>query len=323
MLLAWWVGGFVSVSNATDLSAGGLGLYSMNVLSFITPRGWSTLLPEWPLANEFQAYEGFQYFGAGMLALILIAIAAVVARRQSPSERTLWPLASLSVMCAVYALSPRVTLGSDVIVDWSNPVIDRLAFFRASGRFFWPMTYVVLSTAIGVVVSRLRASVAIAVLLVAVVLQLADQKSAHAERRQTSRSAAFHSWPRQLQSPGWHEVLPHYEHLFLVPASQCGGAALEHEELAYLAGLHGLTINSGLGARWDESARRRYCGALDVEVSTGQIRDDGLYVVTPAYEARLHAAADVVCGTLDVARLCMTRTSYERWRESVPLTSVQ
>jgi hypothetical protein len=313
-LAAWWAAGFISVSSTSDLSAGGLGLYSMNILSPVTPGGWSTVLPELPVAHQMQAYEGFQYLGVGTIALLLFAIGVLIKRGTVP-WRLAWPVTVIAVLCALYALSPRVTFGSAILIDWTNPTIDRLAFFRASGRFFWPMTYLLLTGAIAVVV-RLRASIAIAVLASAVALQIVDQANAHAERRTTSRSEAFHAWPRQLVSPAWHEVLPHYEHLVIVPASQCGGAPLDHEEVAFLAGLHELTINSGLGARWDDTARRRYCGALDVAVSSGAIDDRSLYIVTPQYEERLRAAGrPVVCGTIDTARVCVTAASFARWRD--------
>jgi hypothetical protein len=320
-IAAWWFAGFISVSNTTDLSAGGLGLYSMNMLSPITPRGWSTLLPEWPVATEMQAYEGFQYLGVGTLALLLLAIALLLVRRRSLPWAFITPLALVCLGGALYALSPRVTIGSAVIVDWTSPELDRLAFFRASGRFFWPMTYLLLTGSIAAVVTRLRTRAAVVLLLLAVVLQFVDQRSAHAERRATSRSDAFHHWPRQLVSPAWHDILPHYRRLLLVPASQCGGAPLEHEELAYLAGLHGLTINSGLGARWDETARRRYCGSLEATMGEARLDDQSLYVVSRQHEERLRtqAATPIVCGGLDVARICVTRTSSERWAGVVTL----
>ena len=318
---AWWIGGFVSVSNTTDLSAGGLGLYSMNVLSPITPRGWSTMLPEQPVAHEMQAYEGFQYLGIGTIGLIAAGVIVLLVKRKSISWSFVLPIAAVCTLSALYALSPRVTLGDDVLMDWTNPTVDRLAFFRASGRFFWPMTYLLLAGAIAVVVSRLRAPVALIILAAALVLQFVDQRNAHAERRATSRSDAFHAWPRQLLSPAWDTVLPHYERIVIVPASQCGGAPIEHEELAFLAGMHGLTINSGLGARWDESSRRRYCGALEVDVSSGRVEDRALYVVTARHEQRLRESArtPVVCGTIDVARVCVTAASYASWRDTVQL----
>jgi hypothetical protein len=328
---AWWMAGFVSVTSTTDLSAGGLGLYSMNVLGPISPLGWSTILPEQPIAHELQAYEGFQYFGAGFLLLLAVASAIAVwpiASRRSPRlppalpPSRWWAVTSVGALFAVYALSPRITFGDSVIVDYSNPAIDRLAYFRASGRFFWPMTYLLLAASIGLVVNRTRATVAASILLAAVTLQLADQRGAHAERRATSRSEAFHTWPRQLLSPAWGAALPHYDRIVLAPPTQCGGAPIEHEELAFLAGLHGLSINSGFGARWDESSRRRYCAALEGDVSRGAIDERTFYVVGPRHEERLRAGAQVpvVCGQIDVARVCVTAASYRAWRQAAELS---
>lgn len=318
-VFAWWIAGFISVGSTTDLAGGGLGLYSMNLLSPITPHGWSTMLPERPVATEMQAYEGFQYLGAGVLLLVLAAVVARLTWR-SPSWQPPWPVTVICIASALYAVSPRVTLGDAVLVDLTSPALDRWAFFRASGRFFWPMTYLLLSAAISLVVTRLRTMLAIAVLMSAVTLQFIDQWNAHQERRTTSRSDAFHSWERQL-SPVWSEVLPHYRRIVIAPATQCGGGPIGHEELAYLAGLHELTINSGLGARWDEESRRRYCGALDVAMSSGQLDDDAIYIVSPAHEQRLRGAGEaVVCGALDTARICVTGKSYEAWRHAVSLS---
>jgi hypothetical protein len=318
----WWLGGFISVSNAADLSAGGLGLYSMNLLSPITPRGWSTMLPDVPVAHELQAYEGFQYLGAGMLLLLAVALSVLLAHRRLVAWRVAAPVTVVCLICALYAVSPRMTLGAATVIDVTNPLLDRLAFFRATGRFFWPMTYLLITGSIALVVARFRHRTAFALLLVAVTLQVADQRNAHAERRMTSRSDAFHTWPRQLLSPAWGELLAHYDHIVIVPATQCGGAPIAHEELAYLAGLHGLTVNSGLGARWDESKRRRYCGSLEVAVAKGTIDDRSVYLLSAAHEQQLKRSSggSVVCGQLDGARLCVTGASARAWRDKVRLS---
>jgi hypothetical protein len=320
-ILAWWMAGFISVSSTTDLAAGGLGLYSMNILSPITPLGWSTLFPELPVAHEMQAYEGFQYLGAGIIALSVAHVGVATVRRRQTQAAFGWPIVAICALCAVYALSPRITFGNAVIVDWTNPTIDRLAFFRASGRFFWPMTYLLVTAAIASI-SQLRFRFAAPILALAIAVQFVDLRNAHAERRTTSRSEAFHTWPRQLTSPAWAAILPHYEHIVLVPASQCGGAPIAHEEPAYLAGLYGLTVNSGLGARWDDSRRRRYCGDLEVIVAKGDIDDQSLYIVTDRHEAQLRAASTspVVCGTLDGVRVCATAASSSAWRDRVQMS---
>jgi hypothetical protein len=321
-ILGWWLAGFISVSRTADLAAGGLGLYSMNLLSPVTPSGWSTMLPELPVAHQLQTYEGFQYLGAGFLLLLGIAGVLLVSQRSPERRMQMAPLVFVCLLCAVYSLSPRITLGADVVVDWSSPLLDRVSFFRASGRFFWPMTYLLLTGAIAVVMSRTRTAASAVVLLISLALQFVDQHDAHAERRLTSRSDAFHSWARRLVSPAWDSLLPHYRRVVLVPPSQCDGAAFEHEELAYLAGVHGLTINSGLAARWDPAARRRGCGEVETAIAGGDVDDSALYVMSAPHEERLRVVADqpIVCGTIDGVRICVTEASHRAWRDLVPMS---
>ncbi len=90
-----------------------------------------------PLASDFQAFEGFQYLGAGILGLMLVACGTAL-KRPAISWRAALPLFVAVLLGAVYALSPRVTFASHVVIDYMHPALSPLAAFRATGRFFWP-----------------------------------------------------------------------------------------------------------------------------------------------------------------------------------------
>jgi hypothetical protein len=310
-----------TVSGAENLASEGLGYYSMNLLSPITPSGWSSYLPELPTATGGQQYEGFQYFGGGVLLLFAIALVLGVGRFEPMRWRPMLPLVIVCIVSAVYALSPRITFGSSLIVDLGTPALDRFALFRATGRFFWPLAYLLLTAAIAVVLTRLPSTVATSVLAVVVAVQLADLNKPHAERRATSRSAEFHSWPTPMPSEIWHQVLPQYRHIVMLPPRQCGKTPLGFEAPAYLAGLHGLTINSAEVARFNEDDRKAYCARLEQELAAGAIDDDSLYIVDARTAQRLKAAARklAVCGTIDAAQICVTADSYGAWRSLAAL----
>src|SRR5262245_50756649 len=175
-MAAWWAAGLFSVAGAESLATEGLGHYSMNLLSPISPTGgWSRMLPEWPRATSGQDYEGFQYLGLGGLGLLIAA--AVLALRPplrvasgdaAPHDLPRWgrllPLLVAALAMAMYALSPRVTVGSVVLFDLTGPITERLAVFRATGRFFWPLGYLLLTLAIAAVVTRARPSRAVLIL---------------------------------------------------------------------------------------------------------------------------------------------------------------
>jgi uncharacterized protein DUF6311 len=83
--------------------------YKMNVLAPINPMGWSIVLPSFRDMTGGE-YEGFSYFGLGILILILIAS---LQRASAPSfflgDKIMF--ISLLVLCAV-ALTPYLHIGA-------------------------------------------------------------------------------------------------------------------------------------------------------------------------------------------------------------------
>ncbi|MGE3277464.1 MAG: DUF6311 domain-containing protein [Vicinamibacterales bacterium] len=303
VLVGWWASGLFSGAPGGSLATEGLGTYSMNLLAPLTPTGWSLFLPELPLGAPGQTFEGFQYLGAGNLALVVVAAVLAWRARHTLPWAAIGPVAIVASICAVYALSPRVTLGSLVLVNYGGDWLEPLAIFRATGRFFWPAAYLLLAGAVMLTVTRLRWTAAVLTLGLAVALQVVDLHGAHAERHDTSRDPAFHAWDMPLQSAFWQETLPRYRHLVLVGPEQCGHAPLGFEAPAYLAGLHGLTINAGEVARPSEPARRAYCESLIARVEAGSLDAASLYIVDSFYRP-LFDRADVRCEDVDGVTVC-------------------
>jgi hypothetical protein len=124
-----------------------------------------------------------------------------------------------------------------------------------------------------------------------------------------------------MPSAVWHQVLPHYDHLVLIPPRQCASAPIGFDAPAFLAGIHGLTINSAEVARFNEDKRRRYCTQVMSAVAAGVVDDRTLYILDQPHAGQMRAAAQkpVVCGTIDAALVCVTADSYQAWRHAAPL----
>jgi hypothetical protein len=317
----WWAAGLFTVSGAENFASEGLGFYSMNLLSPFTPSGWSAFLPPLPVATEGQVYEGFQYLGLGLLLLVALAVVVAMINARALAWVSILPIVLVCVLFAIYALSPRVTLADRVVLDWSSPQLERWALFRATGRFFWPMAYLIVAVSIGMIAARLRSGLGAAVLGAALLIQLADLRVAHAERRITSRSEGFYAWENMMPSPVWHDLLTFYKHIVIAPPRQCASAPIGFESPAYLAGLHGLTINSAAVARFDEVKQRRYCARIAAEMLTGTVDDETLYILDTAQAAALKTAArkPIACGTIDAAYVCVSAQSYAPWRHLAAL----
>ena len=75
---------------------------------------------------------------------------------------------------------------------------------------------------------------------------------------------------------------------------------------ARLAADHGLTVNAGVIARGDDSAKRRYCAALDADVRAARIEPGTLYLVHEATARALAAELReaVTCDERDAIWRC-------------------
>lgn len=313
VIAAWWAAGLFTSSGPEALAAEGLGNYSMNLLSPVTPSGWSTLLPPLAVASSGQLYEGFQYLGLGTLALIGVAIVVLVASGSPLRWQMMAPIALIAMICAVYALSPRITFGDRVLADLSAPLLERLAIFRATGRFFWPMAYLLLATSLAVILARLSVRGAAVVLTAALAIQVVDLRAAHAERRVTSRSEAFHANQSPLTSSAWASLLPRYRHLVLINPPHCGDAPASFEWPAFLAGRFGMTVNAGEVARANPVEAQAYCESLHGAMRGGDVRDDTVYVIHPRFVDPMRASARVPvdCEVIDRLTVCVTARSRQ------------
>lgn len=313
----WWLSGLFVLRGDGALAEGGLGYFSLNLASFVVHGGWSQWMPTIRLATEGQIYEGFHYLGAGLLGLV--AIAAVLARRQAgvPRLPPLWSrwVRAAAIAMALFALSPRVTLGPYVLVDVTGPWAAPLAMFRSSGRFVWPLTYALLTWAIVTVDRRTAPRTALGVLALAVVVQVADLRDAYRFRHDAARDPAFHTWANPFASPAWEAIVPVYEHVALVPPPQCGAAPYPYEAAMRLASRHRASLNAGVVARADAGARRRYCSEADAAIDRVDLDDQTLYLVSEQAAGIIAAAggSGVSCGAIGGAWACTTTAARARW----------
>ena len=317
-LAGWWTSGLFLLSGGGSLAAGGLGYYSMNLLSFVSPEEWSAVLPRLPWATTGQPYEGFQYLGLGLLLLLALAIALRLTTRSHRGTRVVSPgvLVTCLVMTA-FAVSPVVTFGGRVLVNLDGPWAAPFALFRSSGRFAWPLVYLGITWMVVTVARALPARPAIAVLGLAVAVQAVDLHGAHVLRHDAARDPGFHTWLDPFDDPRWQVIAPAYTHLALVPPPQCGDSPVPYEAAIGLTAGHGLTINAGVVARRDEQARARYCEALDQALDTATLADDTLYVVSPQSAPVVAATGGdgVRCGEVDGVWICSSAAAHARWSD--------
>jgi len=235
-------------SSSGPLDAEGYGYFNMNSLSLLDPLlGWSRYLRQRPVhadyANlgNFGQYEGFLYLGAGMIVLVVMALALHLARPQ-PLARPWWPLVAVALIFWLLALSNVVTFAEQRLFTVPVPdVLHRvLSIFRASGRLGWPAFYLISLGAVLLLVRHLPARSALVVLFAALVVQVADQSDKYQEFRGLIRQRM--AWQTPLQSPQWDVLAHRASQLIIVPPLPDMTRA--YIAYAHLAARHHLATNA-------------------------------------------------------------------------------
>jgi Family of unknown function (DUF6311) len=120
---------------------GGLefGVHSFNLLSPFVPQLTTLFSNSMTILDATGGqYEGYNYFGAGFLGLILVAIAFGDNRARQLLIRHPVLLCALAAL-TLFALSNVAYAGK--LLLWKVPAPHFFGNFRSSGRFIWPVTY--------------------------------------------------------------------------------------------------------------------------------------------------------------------------------------
>ena len=134
----------------------GLGYYSANINALFNSMGTGRLLHKLP-CGEGQA-EGYGYLGAGILAMI-VADLCIVSRHLKDiisicRQQKMLVAGSILIILAflVLAFSPTIMFGDKILcsIQWPEIIMKILRIFRASGRFIWPVGYIIFVISIAI-----------------------------------------------------------------------------------------------------------------------------------------------------------------------------
>lgn len=300
----WFYGIFYG---SETLKAVGLGENSANLNALFDAQNTSLFLKELPHMKGQN--EGYGYLGLGAIVLLALAVLVkVVTFRKRPPLFTLTQKIQLAVLLAFYeivALSPVVTLGDRVILEiplW-EPIRQLWSVFRATGRFIWPVGYLVMFLSMATVFSVLSPRKWLTVLgaVLITVLQMADispyLRSVYTNEKYRHRV----TYTLSIHQQAWDHLLETKEHVIFQPAGTfvfaSGGS-----DIALLAMRHHATISNFYFARSDYEELAQYNQLIQEELNNGITREDTIYVLTesdPAladYDLALYRMDQMIIG---------------------------
>ena len=274
-LMVMWAEGYFMLGSGVEIN--GFGIYRMNLLSLINPDDiWSMILPSQKGGSG--DYEGFNYLGLGMIGLSFVAIYELVVNRNKEivsSVKKLAPILILSLGLFLYAISNRIALGSYELFSYNLiPIAERVSnIFRVSGRFFWPVYYLIYLAIFGIIFSGLKRNIAIILCSTLLFVQCIDTSSALRKFRE--KFIQTHKWSSPMSSPYWDILAKRYKNIIFV---------LPHNipenwmPLAYFASINKMAINIGYFARVDPVKVRDAKEQVFNSIINNDLSSESLYI---------------------------------------------
>lgn len=288
-----WQAGYFSIGDG--MASGGFGLYRMNLLAPIDASGWSLVLPDLPEASG--DYEGFNYLGAGTLLLVICA-AVVLLRGKTgfgSAARSLPILLLALIGLLLFALSNEIGIGLlNVHYPLPGKIVKLANIFRASGRMFWPVFYVIVFVAIYLVVRGTRPRIAVSLLAVALCIQVVDTQNGWTGLRQARMMAPASEWSTPLRDPFWASAALHYANVRSLPSQNQSDT---WQLLANYAAKYGLNTDSAYLGRMSSKALDQAQKKTQRMLETGQYDADSLYFLD---ENSIPAAVKTINGDTDL-----------------------
>jgi hypothetical protein len=291
-------GGFVVGPQGWTSGAGQFSLFSMNALSPFMPTHFDNPESAAHASYFFDSikvpnagyHEGFNYLGLGTLGLLALALPVLAGgavlrgqlARPAEDERQLLsfgPQLATWIAClslAGLSLSNEIHWGLERLASYHmGPTLQRYAdIFRSSGRFFWPLGYLLLW--LGMRSSRLlaahRVNLQVTVLHAAVTLQLLDSSELIKQYEKSHATVVHFDTP--FKSQFWATTIPHFKDIFYYPSYDI----TYYVQLGVLAAPHGVGINVVFKPRSNPDGDHGESRRLEEGLRAGTLRSGTLYI---------------------------------------------
>jgi hypothetical protein len=274
LAVLWTVGFFGNGSYGSY----GYGDYKLNLLWPIITYGWSQIFPDLP-HTRFD-YEGLSFLGIGVLALLALAIVTgAIGQLRHTISRHWLPLTLMLLALMVFAFSKDLTILNTDLVNLPVPgFIDALgSAFRSTGRFVWPLLYIVTIGAVVLVGRRLRPAIALPIILIAFAAQAVDSSPKWREFAYRMRAPSS-TWSTDLKSPLWDRAAEAgYTRIRSIPPDE--GFGSDWKALGYYAVTHNMDLDTVYLGRVDKEALQQLRVDGEYALLTGEFEPKTIYIL--------------------------------------------
>ena len=278
--LACWQVGYFSIG--TGIISLGYGEYRMNLLSVLDSQGFSHLLPGIP--KNGNGFEGFNYLGLGVILLGCSILFYALPTSFTKITRLIfqalqkWPaLLFATLLLTVFAITHLVSIASfEYVIDLPTVFIERANIFRASGRMFWPVYYLLIFAILYLVIRFFSARVTIFLLTLAFLIQFIDTSKVWLDFRAKNSISPSAMWPTSMVDPFWNTAALNYQKVrVLMP----GNSEPHWQEIAGYASTYDMPTDAVYLGRIGSAALERANQKAKTAMLTGRYDPNALYFI--------------------------------------------
>jgi hypothetical protein len=294
LLLALWMAGFFTLEGG--FSDFGYGQYRMDLLSLLNSAGWSYLMRTLP--SEDGELEGFSFPGLGiLLALILVAGARAGARGQQLGILRLpAPLLVILLLLLLTAITNKISIGTtELVVPLPEQILNLVSILRASGRFVWPVMYLVYFLIFVGVLRMFGERRGGAILGICLAVQIADTSAGWRQIHASKGAVSGSTWQGLDNTAFWNDAAKRYANLRVVPQ---GPILKKWARLSLFAADNGMGTDAAAFGRADPEKWLAAHLRTVTEIESGKYRADSLYVLDDGWAARALLKLDPTHDTL-------------------------
>ena len=273
-----WISGALMVRDPSD---SGFGTYRTSLTSLFDPKvnntfSFSKFLPD--LGNLPGSEEGFAFLGITVIALLLISIPTVFKGNHPLLSKNNIGLILVTIGMGLFSLSNRISVLQRELFTYPipNQIEKFIGPFRSSGRFVWPLIYVLILFGLIslMTVMQNRRNLGYLVLVVLLSIQIIESVGVFSNVRQRFTEGKF---TPQLTSPRWDELAQNYDHLIAIPPLNNDPGWFE---LALLADKWSLSTNTTYLARVDQKSFDAALSIAQNDLENFRFDPKTLYVLT-------------------------------------------
>jgi hypothetical protein len=237
-------------------------------------------------------YEGLSFLGIGILALLALAVVTgAVARLRHAVSRQWLPLTLMLLALMVFAFSKTLSiLDIDLVTIPVPGFVEAVgSAFRSTGRFVWPLLYIVTIGAVVLVAGRFRPSLAVPVILVAFAAQAWDSSPKWHEFADRMPAPST-TWPTELKSPLWERAAAAgYDRVRSIPVDE--GFGSDWRPLGYFAVTHNMDIDIAYLGRVDGDNLTALRAKEEQALAEGEFEPKTIYILDVESSLRVAAHA--------------------------------